>query len=121
MGGGRLVEIRLRSRTVNAVALLDVAGELDIQTSPRLEEAIRQLLVRGRPRLLINLLETTYLDSTALRIFTSAARQARDAGGKVGLIYNGPLLQKVFAVTRLEEFIPAFRSEGEALTVARAW
>lgn len=115
------MEIQLRVRTIDGVALLDVAGEIDIYTFPKLESAIRDLLAGGRTRLVINLLETTYLDSTALRIFTTALREARRAGGNVGLVFTRPLVEKVFAITGLHEVLPVFRSEVEALQAARTW
>ncbi|MGH2452678.1 MAG: STAS domain-containing protein, partial [bacterium] len=68
------MEARVSPRVVDDVVVLDVSGELDLYTSPALQDALRGLLTEGRTRLIVNLSETTYLDSTALRILT-AARQ----------------------------------------------
>lgn len=113
--------VQVRSRMVNGVAAVEVAGELDIYTSAQLEAAIRGHLVRDRTRLLIDLSDTTYLDNTALRILTQAARKTRQSGGNLAVIYARPLLQKIFEVTRLHELIPVFPSAAAALEAARTW
>jgi len=117
------VEAHVNPRMVGDIAVLDVSGELDLYTSPKLKEAIDALLAQGYTRLLVNLQETTYLDSTALSILSSALKQVRDtdAGGNVGLIYSRPQVERMFAITGLNEVFPVFRSESDALNTARTW
>ncbi|MGQ0548834.1 MAG: STAS domain-containing protein [Armatimonadota bacterium] len=117
------MEAHVNSRMVGDVAVLDVGGELDLYTSPKLKAAIDTLLSEGHSRLLVNLTETTYLDSTALSILSGALKQVRDAytGGNVGLIYNRPQIERMFSITGLNEVFAVFRTETEALEAARAW
>lgn len=115
------MDIRIRSRMVDRVAVVEVAGELDIYTSPQLEAAIRDQLRRGHIRLLVDLSDTTHLDNTALRIFTKSARETRQSGGNLAVIYGRPLVQKIFEITRLYELIPIYPSEGAALEAVRTW
>jgi len=111
----------LRRRSENGVEILDVCGELDIRTSPKLRSAIQEVMADGRYRLVVNLLHTTYLDSTALSVLTSALKQAKDAGGTVALVYNQPQIGKIFTITGLHEVFPVFASEPEAVRAAQAW
>ncbi|MGH2405509.1 MAG: STAS domain-containing protein [bacterium] len=117
------MEAHVNSRRVGDVVVLDVGGELDLYTSPKLKAAIDALLSEGHNRLLVNLTETTYLDSTALSILSAALKQARDAdtGGNVGLIYNRPQIERMFSITGLNEVFPVFKTENEALEAARVW
>lgn len=115
------MDIQLQSRTSSGVAVIDVAGELDIYTSPKLKSAIHQVLADRQTRVIVNLLQATYLDSTALSVLTAAQRQARAAGGNLGLIYDHPLIEKVFAITSLRDVFPIFRTEAEAVAAARRW
>ncbi len=115
------MEILLQHRNVNDIAILNVAGELDIYTSPKLKSAIEDLMAKGHSRLVINLLQTTYLDSTALSVLSASLKEARIAGGNLGLIYDQPQIAKIFAITGLHEIFPVYRSEVEALDAARAW
>ena len=115
------MEVQLNRRNENGVEVLDVSGELDIYTSPKLRTAIQDVLAGGRSRVVVNLLHTTYLDSTALSVLTSALKQARDAGGTVALVYNQPQIEKIFTITGLHEVFPVFRTEPEAVIAARSW
>jgi anti-sigma B factor antagonist len=115
------VDVQLQRRSEPDVEILDVRGELDISTSPRLRSVIQDVLAGGRSRLVVNLLNTTYLDSTALSVLTSALKQARDAGGIVALVYTQPQIAKIFTVTGLHEVFPVYRSEPEAVHAARTW
>lgn len=115
------MEAQLQRRTVDEVDVLEVAGELDIYTSPKLKAAIADLLGDGRARLVINLLKTTYLDSTALSVLTATLKQVRENGGNLALVYNQPQIAKIFTITGLHIVFPVFHSEGDALNAARSW
>lgn len=113
------MDLRLRSKTVGGVAVINVAGEIDIDTSPRLRAAIDRTMSTGHHRVVVDLLRTRYLDSTAVAVLTGARRQARDAGGMLALVYNQPHVEKILAVTRLSRLFPAFRTEAAAVKAAR--
>lgn len=115
------MDIQVQVRKVDGVPLLDVAGELDLYTSPKLKAALDSLLAEGHTRLIVNLLETTYLDSTALSVLTATLKQVREAGGNLGLIYTQPQIERMFTITRLDEVFPIFRGETDAVNAARAW
>lgn len=115
------MEVQLSLRRTNSVAVIDVTGELDIYTSPKLQRAIQDLLTGGTARVVVNLLNTSYLDSTALSVLTAALKQARDAGGTVALVYNQPQIEKIFTITGLHEVFPVYRTESAAVDAARSW
>lgn len=115
------MEVTLNVRMVDGVPVLDVAGELDIYTSPKLKSAMADLLGEGHARFIVNLVNTTYLDSTALSVLTAALKQSQASGGNVGLIYTQPQIEKIFTITGLHEVFPIFRSEPEAVRTAQSW
>ena len=114
------MDVQLKTRTLDGVSILEVAGELDIYTSPKLKAAIQTALTT-RTSLVVNLLRTTYLDSTALSVLTTAQKQAREAGGNLGLVYDQPQIEKIFTITGLQRVFPIFRTETEAVNTARSW
>lgn len=115
------MEVQLQRRIVDGVAVLDVAGELDIYTSPKLKAAIQELISEGHSRLVVNLAKTTYLDSTALSVLTAALKQTRENGGDLAVVYNQPQIEKIFSITGLHDVFPVFRAEGDAVKAARGW
>lgn len=66
--------------------LLVLAGELDLHSSQALGEAIARERERGAERLVLDLHDVTFLDSTALRVLLVTRSQLRDAGGEVVLL-----------------------------------
>jgi anti-sigma B factor antagonist len=115
------VEVQISPRVINGVAVLHVAGELDLYTSPKLKAALDEVAAAGHARLIVNLLEAAYLDSTALAILTAALEETRRAGGNLGLVFVRPQMVRLFTITGLNEVFAIFPTEAEALEAAQAW
>ena len=67
------------------VVVVSVAGELDMATAPQLQDQISDLLEKGRTRLVFDLAEVSFCDSTGLSVFVRAKNSTDDAGGMVRL------------------------------------
>lgn len=113
--------IQLTSRIVKGVAVVDVAGEIDVHTSPKLRSSIRHMLAEGQTRLIVNLLKTSYLDGQALDVLAATQRQAQAAGGTIGVVVDQPLFIRLFSLTGLQGAFPMFRTELEGVRTARQW
>ena len=66
--------------TVEGRLALRVRGELDIATSPQLGRAVADLLEAGVTSLVVDLTETTFLDSSGARELVRCARHCGDLG-----------------------------------------
>ena len=115
------MDVDVTSRTESGVTILGVSGELDLYTSPKLKAAIDGQLAQGSVCLILNLLNTTYLDSTALSILSEAHREVRRRQGNLGLVFQQPQVTRIFAITGLSEVFPIFATEAEALVAAQTW
>jgi anti-sigma B factor antagonist len=101
---------------VDGVRLLEVFGELDLATAPRLcarLDAARGARVR---RLVVDLTGVDFIDSTGLRALMGASTELRHAGGKlaVALLPEGGVA-RLFDVTGIRENLRTFDTQGEAL------
>jgi anti-anti-sigma factor len=74
------VQFDVQRTTVHGRTALRVRGELDIATSPRLAEAVTGVLEAGPASLVVDLTETTFLDSTGARQLVRTARAADQLG-----------------------------------------
>lgn len=63
---------------------MHVTGDLDLATAPRVEEALSSATT-GR-RVVVDLETCTFLDSSGLRVLSSAARALEEAGGRLDLV-----------------------------------
>lgn len=95
------VDVRLE-RTDPRAVVVHAAGDLDYDTAPGLDTALKQAAEAGRP-VVMDLSEVDFADSTILHILTRARVRA-EKGGHV-LLLAGPLsdtLTRLFEVTGLE-------------------
>jgi anti-sigma B factor antagonist len=68
------------------VKVLHVAGELDIATAPRLCARLDATRTGRRPRLLVDLTDVDFCDSTGLRALLGAASEVRAHGGRFAIV-----------------------------------
>ena len=68
------------------VRVLRVTGELDLATAPRLCARLDATRVGRRPRLLVDLSDVEFCDSTGLRALLGAASEVRAHGGRFAIV-----------------------------------
>ena len=74
------MEFDVHRTTVLGRPALTVRGELDIATAPRLAQAVESQLSQQPQSLVVDLTDTTFLDSSGARTLVAAARRAAAAG-----------------------------------------
>jgi anti-sigma B factor antagonist len=114
------MELQIGARTEGTVTVIDVAGEVDLYTAPRLEEALTRGAAGAPPLLVVNLSKTTYMDSTALRVLTAALKRIHERDGTLALVSTQPKIGKLFTITGLDQVFPIYSTEPEAIEKARA-
>jgi len=83
--------------------VLSVSGELDMATAPSVRERLHALLAAGDDRLIIDLDEVSFLDSTALGVLVGILKRVRTQDGDLRLVCAQPRVLKVFEITRLDQ------------------
>ena len=76
----------LRERDEAGVKVIAVAGELDIATAPGLCARLDATRIGRRPRLLVDLTDVDFCDSTGLRALLGAASEVRAHGGRFAMV-----------------------------------
>jgi anti-sigma B factor antagonist len=95
--------------------VIEVQGEIDVYTSPRVKESINDLIEKGNYNLVINLEGVRYIDSTGLGVLIGALKKVREHNGRIILICNNPQIKKIFNITGLVKIFEIFKTEEEAL------
>lgn len=94
--------------------VLSLAGELDIATASRIEEALRAAEEAAPALLVLDLRQLSFMDSTGLRTILGADARAREAGRRVVVVQGDENIRRVFEVTRLYERVEIVDDPGEA-------
>ncbi len=99
-----------------AAAVLCVSGDIDLQTAPQLTDALQELASAGNARIVVDLSEVAFLDSSALGALVTANRAINEQGGTLALASPQPHVDKVFTITRLADVIAVYPTLDEACT-----
>jgi anti-sigma B factor antagonist len=80
-----------------------VRGEIDLFTAPELKSTVVSAIEAGRTRIVVDLSETTFLDSTALGVLIGALKRLRSRDGVMTLVNTDPNIAKTFEITGLDQ------------------
>jgi len=92
--------------------VLSVTGEIDLATAPTLE---RELLraERSHDLVVIDLSETSFLDSTGLRAIVEANVRLRERDGRLLIVQGPAAVSRLFELTGLSNHLNIVRDEAE--------
>jgi anti-sigma B factor antagonist len=90
----------------DSMTVVAVHGELDLNAG----DELRRALEPGGRRLVVDLVGTTFIDSTALGIIAGAARAA-----DVTVVANDPRIVRIFQLTGIDRSVKVERSLAEAI------
>jgi anti-sigma B factor antagonist len=80
-------------------ARLILRGELDMASAPAANYALVDLLGRGFDRVIVDLRELEFMDSTGVKFLIDARDAAGELGVKIAIAYDGDLVERVLKVS----------------------
>mgnify|MGYP000916753567 CR=1 FL=1 len=95
------MDLRLDVSERNGWSVVDVGGEIDVATAPRLREQLITLVNDQRYRIVVNLEAVDFIDSTGLGVLISGLKRVRTHDGEFALVCTEPRILKVFEITGL--------------------
>jgi anti-anti-sigma factor len=101
------------------VAVLSVAGDLDMLTSPQLGQALEQLLSREPRTVVVDLSEVTFLGSAGLAALVTAHQRA-ESPEVLRIVAPSRDTRRTFAMTGLDDLLDLYPSRDAALTSKQA-
>ena len=97
------MELALTSHTVESFEIIEVGGEIDVYTAPKLREAILAAIDAGHLRLIIDVQKVDFLDSTGLGVLVGALKRVRADGGSLDIVCTQERILKIFQITGLDK------------------
>jgi anti-sigma B factor antagonist len=93
------------SSAEGGVKLVALRGELDFDDAPRLGRVLDELRSEGELRVIVDLSELTFIDSSGLSVLVAAARAATAERQAFVLAAPMPNVQRVFDIVSLSELV----------------
>ena len=108
------MELGLEVRKVGSNAVVDVKGEIDVYTAPKLRERLIELVSEGSYNVIVNLEGVDFLDSTGLGVLVGALKRVKAHDGTLALVCTQDKILKIFKITGLRKVFPIHDSVDEA-------
>ena len=97
------------------LGVVALSGEVDIFTAPQFKESLLELLDSGVKRLVVDLSEVTFIDSTALGVLIGGVRRVHGAGGSMTIVVTTRPVERVLSVTGLDRVFSMHATRDEAV------
>ena len=108
------MELALTARTEGDFEVIEVGGEIDVYTAPRLRESIVTAVDAGHTRLTIDVRKVDFLDSTGLGVLVGALKRVRADGGSLDIVCTQERILKIFEITGLDKVFGLHATTDEA-------
>src|SRR6188472_2412044 len=103
-------------RKAGDAVVASLRGDIDLHNSPQVRTALLKFLDDNKPRkLVLNLGEVPYMDSSAIAVLVEALQKMRKTGGKVFLTNLQPRVKGLLEIARLDTIFVVVKEEADAL------
>jgi anti-sigma B factor antagonist len=98
--------------------VIAVSGELDLASSPALEQALARVNGSDTELVILDLRELEFMDSTGLSVLVKANQHALETGKRFGLVKGSSQVQRLLSLTGMDERITVADTPEELLVEA---
>lgn len=92
-------------RRPDGIGVVAPKGRLNMVSARQLKETLTELVGSGSTRVVVDLGETTFLDSSGLGAIIAGLKSARQAGGDLRIARPTPAVLTVFQLTNMDKVL----------------
>lgn len=110
------MSVKLTTRQVGEVTVVDAAGRITLgEGASTFRDTLRDLAGGGKKKLLLNLAEVSYIDSSGIGEMVSGFTTVTNAGGQVKLLNLTKRVKDLLQITKLYTVFEVFDDEAAAV------
>lgn len=106
--------------TEEGVTVVALKGDIDVSRAPALRDLLGQIMDGGSTRILLDLSDVDFLDSSGLGLLVTAHRKASEHGWAFGVASAGSAVTRVFELTRTTRMLNIFASRQDGVEALRS-
>lgn len=111
-----MAQFTIKERPAGDVTILDLSGKITIgEGSVQLREAVRSLLDQNKKKILLNLGDVSYVDSSGIGELVSSYTTTNNAGGQLKLLNLTKKIKDLLMITKLLTVFQTYDNEAEAV------
>ena len=100
--------------------VLRLSGEIDLNERPHVAAQLDPLITRKLPKIVIDLADVSYVDSSGLALFIDALQRVQAYGGQLVLSALRDNVKMVFEIARLDQVFKIYPTQGDAVRALAA-
>src|SRR5215469_7034387 len=114
------VDLKLDHYNKDGIEIVDVEGEIDVYTAPRLRELLIDQVNDGKHQIVVNMEKVEFLDSTGLGVLVGGLKRVRAHDGSLDLVCTQERILKIFRITGLTKVFGIHDSVDEAIAARKS-
>lgn len=110
------MSVKIATRQVGDVTILEVSGRITLgEGSTWFREELRRLVAEGRKKILVDLGETSYVDSSGIGELVSGSTNVWNHGGQIKLCHLTKRFKDLLDITKFYTVWEVFEDEAAAI------
>lgn len=110
------MSVKLNTRKVGDVTVVDAVGRITLgEGASTFRDAIRDLSAKGDKKLLVNLSDVSYIDSSGIGEMVSGFTTVTNHGGQLKLLGLSKRVKDLLQITKLYTVFEVFEDEASAV------
>jgi len=110
------LEFSIEDHRVGGAHVVAVTGEVDLFTAPEFKQRVMAPIAAGTDHVVVDLMETTFIDSSSLGVLIGAHRRLKSRGGRLVVACGDEAIMKTFRITGLDTVFTLTDSVEAALS-----
>lgn len=108
--------MKISARRMDKTTILDISGDIDLAHSTEVRRMVLLEFRQNRtPRVILNLREVNYIDSSGVASLVEGLKASRDVGSRLILFGLSPIAHEVLQLSRLLKIFEIYDTEDKAL------
>src|SRR6266581_8852612 len=104
--------LQIEARHLEKITVFDVSGDIDLATSPELRKALlREFRELRMPRVVLNLKDVHYIDSSGVASLVEGLKASRDVGSRLILFGLNSAVREVLQLSKLVKIFEICENE----------
>ena len=108
--------MRINSEEKNGISIFRINGDIDLESSPEVKKFFDRIAAEKKDKIVINLKDVSYVDSSGLATLVEILKNLRTYGGKLKLTNLSEKVKGLFEITKLDKLFDISAEEESALT-----
>ncbi len=110
------MSFKATAREISGVTVVDVSGRITLgEGSAMLREMVRDMMGKGQIKIVLNLGDVTYIDSSGIGELVSGFTTVKNHGGELKLLNLTKKVHDLLQITKLYTVFDVHNDEGSAL------